>query len=132
MISAGEVALNRLVLLRRGLSSLAFLQFEAIRKSGDPLPNGIGMRCVFDPALEALQLDFFNNGRGSGPFCREVNLLDGVMDRVFPLRRERLESILVSASLEGSERVGGSERGKVPRDRTYPAAIPSRRGGVSA
>src|SRR5215472_10331757 len=55
-----------------------------------------------------------------------------VMDRVFPSHREQLESILVPAFLEGSERVGGSEPGKVPRDRTYPAAIPSRRGGVSA
>src|SRR5215469_18117243 len=97
MISAGEVALNRLVLLSRGLSSLAFLQFEAIRKSGDPLPNGIGMRCVFDPTLKALQLDFFNNSRGSRPFCRKVNLLDGSFDDCVDLFRKPALSTIRSA-----------------------------------
>src|SRR5215467_12414133 len=107
MISAGEVALNRLVLLSRGLSSLAFLQFEAIRKRGDPLPNGIGMRCVFDPALEALQLDFFNNSRGSGPFCRKVNLLDGSFnDGVHLFRKPALSTIRLAFPQKGRNTLG--------------------------
>src|SRR5215471_7536954 len=109
MISAGEVALNRLVLLSRGLSSLAFLQFEAIRKSGDPLPNGIGMRCVFDPTLKALQLDFFNNSRGIRPFCRKVNLLDGSFDDCVDLfRKPALSTIRSAFPQKGRNTLGNS------------------------
>jgi hypothetical protein len=38
------------------------------------------MRFVFDPAFKALQLDFFNNSRDIGPFCPEIDLLDGSLD----------------------------------------------------
>lgn len=72
-IGAGEVALDRFVFLRRGFLALALLQFQAIRKQGNPASDGAGVG-LLELGFEALQLDLFNDRCDVGLFSGEVDL----------------------------------------------------------